>query len=346
MIEELIQDTDEYSAAGPHIWMGDFNADIWDRSETPEGGDVMAQMIMSAPELHQPRATRGTAPDRIKQQGNVLLSAAAATASAMLTGRKGDSGGATFHGSGGEGVSRIDHVAVHHSLWRGISSSRVLNTDRILSDHQPVQATFHPPTDSAIDAGTDPRPPRPAASQLQPTRLTWRQDRAAQYCAALAADVAGLRQLDDVIAADDDEGTVAALSTVIVRAAGSCGMVSKEGGPRGRGTGRVQRPLWWGPEVQSAYAALRQASLEGAPGSVRRTAKQRYRATARRHRRRHNRYLAAQIADRLARHDRNVHREHLAQPRQHCPATAVSAEAWEAHLRRQFTATPPGERVR
>ena len=90
---------------------------------------------------------------------------------------------------------------------------------------------------------------------------------------------------------------------------------------------RQQRPAWWNEEIQIAYTTLRRTSLEAAPGEERRTARQRYKSTARRHRRRHTRHLAAVIADKLKRHDHTVYREHLQEPRKRSPATAISAAA-------------------
>lgn len=332
-LEELMQDTTVYSAAGPHIWMGDFNADVWGGSELPDGGNEIMNVMVHATELHTPRTVRGEAPNRLKQQALAFLEAASATGSVLLTGRKGDAGAATFHSATGRGSSRVDHIVAHYSLWQAFTASSVPNTTEVLSDHRPVQARVRPPDDHAIDVGAR----RTAAQPQGASHLAWRQDRAQQYGAALAGNTAGFSQLDQAIAAGDDEAAMAALVAVVQAAASSCGMICT---PRlqGQGNHRVKRPAWWGEEVQAAYTALKRASLDAAPGEQRQTARQRFKSTARRHRRRHTRHVAAAVADRLARHERTVYREHLAAPRQRCPATAVSATAWENHLRQQFTA--------
>ena len=329
-LEELQQQTAEYGVAGPHIWMGDFNADLWGASELPEEGFDLLQTVHHAPELHRQREVRGAPPKGIKAQAKTLLNTAAATGSLFLTGRKGDDGAATFCAATGQ--SRVDHVALHYTLWGVVVGCGVLPTTTILSDHRPIHVALCPPAEGNIDVG----PPHGAVPRGE-SRLAWRQDRAEEYARGLASDTAGLQQLDQAIEAGDDDAAVEALRAVIWGAAANCGMVCR---PRAQGGGgqRQQRPSWWNSEVQAAHSALRDASLQAAPGPVRKAARQRFKATARRLRRRHNRHVAAAVADRLAKHERTVYRERLAEPRQRCPATAVSAAAWEEHMRQQFSA--------
>ena len=116
LLEELQQQTEQLSQRGTCIWAGDFNADVWHGSELPDGGVDHACAIQHAPEMHMHQALRGEPPRILKPQARMMLNAAAATGMLLLTGRKGDLGDATFLAATGR--SRVDHIAVHHSLWR------------------------------------------------------------------------------------------------------------------------------------------------------------------------------------------------------------------------------------
>ena len=179
-LEELQQDTAEYSREGPCIWMGDYNADIWGGSELQEGGSGLMRALTIAPELQTPRRVRGQAPASLKEQARALLLTARASDMLFLTGRKGDQGQATYRQEGQpgggrqQGQSRVDHIAVSHNLWTRVHNSRVGKTDTTLSDHRPVEALFQPPSDGAVDLGrTEVGQPQGGESML-----TWREERA------------------------------------------------------------------------------------------------------------------------------------------------------------------------
>jgi hypothetical protein len=173
--------------------------------------------------------------------------------------------------------------------------------------------------------------------------LVWLHQRASDYSAALAGDDEGLRALDQAIEEGDDNKALAALQAVIWRAAEANNMVKMASAGGKPGSKPRPRPEWWDEEVQAAYDGLRRASLEAAPGEERRTARQRFKSVARRLRRRYTRHVAAAIADKLVHKDSKVYRELLAEQRRRCPTTAISASAWEAHLRQQFTAPPSSQ---
>lgn len=341
-MEELLDQTIELNLTGPHVWLGDFNADVWDGSELPEGGGGYLAAIKEAPELHRPRKIRGAAPCQLKQQAKLLLNTAAAAGSLLLTGRKGDSGQASYHSVQGW-QSRIDHIAVHAELWRVVEASSVENTGADLSDHKPVTATFCAPLDQKIDIGSAGNGTRlPGAFGFE--HLTWKPERAEEYSLHLQQEPA-FKELGAAIGEKDDDKTASLLAAAILAAARKCGMV-RAAGPHSekRGKGKQQqqqRPPWWDSEVQAAYNNMRDSSISAAPGWVRKEARSRFKSTARRQRRRHMRYLAAAVADRLAKHDSKVFKDQLQERRQKCPPTAISAAAWQEQLSNQFTATEP-----
>lgn len=342
---ELMEQTQVFSRSGLFVWLGDFNANVGTASELQDGGPQYQTAIQLAPELHQPRAVRGAAPDRLKQQAKQFLNAAAAVGCLLLTGRKGDAGEPSFRSSRGH-HSRIDHIAVHAALWPATVSCKVDVTAAGLSDHQPVVATFAPPANQGIDFGVPDDSSSPLPGPFGYQHLTWRPERYQLYNQVLQQQPT-LQQFVAAVAEGKDDAAECLLKSALLAAAVACGMVrttephgSKQQGQR-LTQKRQLRPPWWDEEVQAAHDGLHAAALGEAPGWVRKDARRRFKSVARRHRRRYTRYVAAMVADKLAGHDAAVYREQLHEKRKQCPATAIAATAWQQHLVGQFTAVEP-----